>query len=648
MQKMHNYFFAFIFITIKIEIKYIQYIKLLKQNTKILLLMIENISISFINSSVQIDKGSDEIEKLFISNKMGFIEHIMHHIIEDIKTKNPKHKTAKFYKVGGSNRDVLLNIESKDFDIVVTHAYDVPDDQYFEAFHQFMECFKHYGAVSNNNPEKEKNETCETKFITYKFVPTIIDKNNTLVTKMMFEKYGLEPIDIVSARTEVLTHKIGYHESFVPKYSHNISVQDDLDRRDFIINAIAKKIGTEEYFFPHGYNLDTIKHVFAEKVLIAVNLENLIFDPTRMLRAIQLCGRLDFELEKYTYGVIKKYSHFVKHLKMEKVEKEMIKMCAKSVNLKRSTLYFIHSGLFHRLFDAKNSTNTNDTVCSHLNLDNLVNEFHHYPHQRNKISVSVEETQNTCITPLFTKIFDNDELYQINKNNRFCVMMGLFGFLSTVENELPRSKDGVIKIIKNNITNNTDSILFIDSIIELCGIIFENFIQKKDYTDESLNETVAKIETFISYVYGNAKLKNNINLYLHLIKMYDLHLYKQISKYTNFIHEITKNIKETKVVDINSECKNISDICIPISEQNSFLNRKEIHNTIKKTFFLYNKYEHQNKPKIEDKMLATFKKNKNLDHIIRDRIDTTIKNMSQENISNIIHHIILQTYMILL
>lgn len=40
--------------------------------------------------------------------------------------------------------------------------------------------------------------------------------------------FNYEPIDIVSARIEVITGKFGYHESFSPIYSPDITIKDDL------------------------------------------------------------------------------------------------------------------------------------------------------------------------------------------------------------------------------------------------------------------------------------------------------------------------------------------------------------------------------------------------------------------------------------
>tara|TARA_Y100001968_G_scaffold297456_1_gene306415 strand:+ start:13104 stop:14333 length:1230 start_codon:yes stop_codon:yes gene_type:complete len=77
------------------------------------------------------------------------------------------------------------------------------------------------------------------------------------------------------------------------------SLQDDLSRRDFTINAIALTLGSNIEIIDPFNGLKDLK----KNTLVAISEENLISDPLRMLRGLRLLAEFNFFLEDKTYSL---------------------------------------------------------------------------------------------------------------------------------------------------------------------------------------------------------------------------------------------------------------------------------------------------------------------------------------------------------
>lgn len=100
-------------------------------------------------------------------------------------------------------------------------------------------------------------------------------------------------IDITTARTEYYDYPAS-----LPTVEMS-SLQEDLFRRDFTINAMAIQINQREFgklidFF-HGY-----QDVEARKIKVLYNL-SFVEDPTRILRAVRFEQRFGFEMDNQTF-----------------------------------------------------------------------------------------------------------------------------------------------------------------------------------------------------------------------------------------------------------------------------------------------------------------------------------------------------------
>ena len=100
------------------------------------------------------------------------------------------------------------------------------------------------------------------------------------------------------------------------------SVEEDLKRRDFTINAMAYN-EKEGFIDPFNGKADVEK-----KIIRAVGNPDERFkeDALRMLRAIRFSAQLGFTIEENTLNAIKENAHLIKNVSFERIEAEMTKI----------------------------------------------------------------------------------------------------------------------------------------------------------------------------------------------------------------------------------------------------------------------------------------------------------------------------------
>ncbi|RKQ87670.1 poly(A) polymerase-like protein [Solirubrobacter pauli] len=94
---------------------------------------------------------------------------------------------------------------------------------------------------------------------------------------------GSGSFDLTSARTETYAHP-----GALPTVTLGASIEQDLARRDFTINAIARALDGREVAFPGA--LDDLRG----GVLRILHDRSFVDDPTRMLRMVRYAARLGF------------------------------------------------------------------------------------------------------------------------------------------------------------------------------------------------------------------------------------------------------------------------------------------------------------------------------------------------------------------
>lgn len=164
----------------------------------------------------------------------------------------------KLYEVGGHVRDRLLGIDSKDID------YAVEAPSYTD--------FRNYVYQNTRQVFLEKPE--------YFTIRALAD---------------IGPVDYVMCRKD--GH---YSDNRRPDLVKPGTIYDDLDRRDFTINAIAYDIESKTYIDPHNGQSD-----LQDRVIRCVgNTDRLIEDPLRILRAIRFAITKKFWLHSTIFQIL--------------------------------------------------------------------------------------------------------------------------------------------------------------------------------------------------------------------------------------------------------------------------------------------------------------------------------------------------------
>ena len=220
---------------------------------------------------------------------------------------------GKIFTVGGAVRDEFLGKESKDLDVLIT---GIPMDE-------LEQILSNYGRV----------DAVGKSFGILKFKPK-----------------GGEEIDIAIPRTEKPSGE-GGHKGFDVTSDHTLSIEKDLERRDFTINAIAKDVDGN-IVDPFGGQED-----LKNKIIRVVNPEAFSDDPLRMLRAVQFASRFGFTIEPQTMEMIKNNANRIKEIPTERILTEFGKIVFKG-NKRMGVQLLKDTGLFQQIFgfDIKQST----------------------------------------------------------------------------------------------------------------------------------------------------------------------------------------------------------------------------------------------------------------------------------------------------
>jgi tRNA nucleotidyltransferase (CCA-adding enzyme) len=206
------------------------------------------------------------------------------HIPNEVREVSQVLSTAGFenYLVGGCVRDLALGRIPKDWDLT-TNA--TPKEIVALFPHTFYE--NEFGTVGVVNDETN-NET-------------------------------LKIIEVTPYRLES-----GYSDSRHPdKVEWGKSLEEDLARRDFTINALAYHIEKEELVDNYEGRGDLDKKIIRT---VGKPEERFGEDALRMLRALRLSSELNFALSHETQSAIGENSHLLERISKERIRDEFIKI----------------------------------------------------------------------------------------------------------------------------------------------------------------------------------------------------------------------------------------------------------------------------------------------------------------------------------
>src|SRR5436853_4577396 len=189
----------------------------------------------------------------------------------------------QLYMVGGTVRDVLLHREqSNDADL-----------------------------ATDARPDEVKRLVAPTR-------PTaVVLVGERFVTVRLL--YGSDILEITTFRTERYNP-----ESRKPEVCFGTALEDDLLRRDFTINAMAR-----DPLNGHIIDLYQGRQDLEAHILRAVGQEpdkRFDEDPLRLLRAIRFAAQLDFTIEPETYRAIARQAIKLQKISRERIRDEMNKL----------------------------------------------------------------------------------------------------------------------------------------------------------------------------------------------------------------------------------------------------------------------------------------------------------------------------------
>lgn len=210
-------------------------------------------------------------------------------ILETIKQmdsfKELTEKGAKIYLVGGVVRDFLLKKESKDIDLVIAKLDESIIVSILEKYGRIDKVGESFGII---------------KFIPFDWID--------------------EPIDIALPRIDTLIDKSLGHHGIKAYFDKDISIEEDLFRRDFTFNSIA--IDWNSVFIDPYDGIEDIKN----KIIRATSKQSFSDDPLRILRAIQFSSRFDFNIEDETWKMTIENSKDILTISGERILEELNKI----------------------------------------------------------------------------------------------------------------------------------------------------------------------------------------------------------------------------------------------------------------------------------------------------------------------------------
>lgn len=217
--------------------------------------------------------------------------------VEQILTLFKKHK-YQIYVVGGAVRDVLMGRDSFDWDF-----------------------------TTNATPEQ-----------ILKLVPDGFYDNKFGTVGIKVDGID-EPLEITTYRTES-----GYSDNRRPdNVSWGKTLEEDLQRRDFTINALA--YDGSEIIDLYGGRED-IKN----KTIRAVGDPNERFqeDALRMMRAVRIAGELNFKIDRKTFEAISANATLINKIAKERIKDELFKIL-RSNTPHEGILHLKESGLMQEI-----------------------------------------------------------------------------------------------------------------------------------------------------------------------------------------------------------------------------------------------------------------------------------------------------------
>ncbi|MFI9580796.1 CCA tRNA nucleotidyltransferase [Streptomyces sp. NPDC052236] len=142
---------------------------------------------------------------------------------------------------------------------------------------------------------------------------------------------------------EVTTYRSEAYDrtSRKPEVSYGDSIEEDLVRRDFTVNAMAVALPEKEFIDPHGGLEDLAARVLRTP---GTPQESFSDDPLRMMRAARFAAQLDFEVAAEVVAAMKEMADRIEIVSAERVRDELNKLIL-SAQPRQGLALLVDSGL---------------------------------------------------------------------------------------------------------------------------------------------------------------------------------------------------------------------------------------------------------------------------------------------------------------
>ena len=225
-------------------------------------------------------------------------------------------------------------------------------------------------------------------------------------------------IDIASTRNERYEKK-----GHLPQiFNIGCSLKEDLKRRDFTVNAMAKRTTDGELIDYFGGEAD-IKN----KKLKVLHDESFIDDPTRIIRGLKFVVRFGFELDEETKKLQEEYLRNINYdMSYHRIRKELVE----TFNLNNTLAYdkFIEQGMYKLLGQNVNPPKINGSV-----IFNILKDY------------DVENHWLYYIMPFIFSGFNFDTIYPTRAEKR------IIEWTEKLKNQLPKNNTPNESIIMRRI-----------------------------------------------------------------------------------------------------------------------------------------------------------------------------------------------------
>lgn len=216
----------------------------------------------------------------------------------------------KFYEVGGKIRDELLGLHSKDVDYVAVPEFET------NLLTPSLEAYQYFTATTNEAFAKLEEFLKNEGFQIFLVTPECY----TIRAKFPENHKYNGVADFVLARKE-----LGYVKGTRTPIVKPGTLYDDLQRRDFTVNALARDPDTGKIIDYFGGQKDLANNILRTPLEVAVTFAD---DPLRILRALRFSITKKLDLCCDVYYTIKCYNYdkYMSVVSEQRIRDELFKM----------------------------------------------------------------------------------------------------------------------------------------------------------------------------------------------------------------------------------------------------------------------------------------------------------------------------------